>query len=38
MMVFVLFYLSCDGLLAVGTVKVCAVYLDCWFSFDKYYV
>ena len=36
MMIFVLFYLSCDGLLAVGIVKVCAVYLDCWFSLDKY--
>ena len=36
MMIFVLFYLSCDGLLAVGIVKVCAVYLDCQFSLDKY--
>ena len=27
MMIFVLFYLSCNGLLAVGTVKVCIVYV-----------
>ena len=36
MMIFVLFYLSCYSLLAVGVVKVFAVYLDCQFSLDKY--
>ena len=32
-----LFFLSCDGLLAVGTVKESfIVYLDCQFSLDMY--